>query len=131
MGFRHVVSVLLACTVCANLALADEEDPAKLGLMTPDAKSELDACVVKAAQSAGDGQERRAIVGVFIGSKGRPVSLAILQSSGLEHLDKLILRCLFQANYTPAAPGAPIQWLFSTLLQPKRIAPSVDNINNH
>ena len=132
MGLRCVASVLLACVICAEIALADEhlpatfEDPAEVGLMTPAAKSELDACVAQAAQSAGDGQERRAMIGVFIGSKGRPVSLAILESSGLEHLDKLVLRCLFRANYTPAAPGKPpIQWIFKSLLEPKRATPDV------
>jgi hypothetical protein len=127
MGLRCVASVLLACIICAEIALEDEhlpatfDDPAKVGLMKPAAKSQLDACVAQAGQSAGDGQERRVMAGVFIGSKGRPVSLAILESSGLEHLDKLVLRCLFRANYTPAAPGKPpIQWIFKSLLEPKR-----------
>jgi TonB family protein len=132
MGLRCFALVLLACLICADIARAGDhlpaasEDPAKIGLMTPAAKSELDACVAQAAQSAGDGQERRAMVGVFVGSKGRPVSLAILESSGLEHLDKLVLRCLFRANYTPAAPGKPpIQWFFKTSLKPKRTTPDL------
>ena len=127
---RYVVSLLLACIICAQVTLADvhlpasPEDPAKVGLMTPAAKSELDACVTKAAQSAGDGQQRRAMFGVFIGANGRPVSLAILESSGLERLDKLVLRCLVRANYTPAAPDKrPIQWFFKTLLEPKLATP--------
>jgi outer membrane biosynthesis protein TonB len=61
------------------------------------------------------------MIGVYIGAKGRPVSLAVLESSGLEHLDKLVLRCLFRANYIPPAPGKPpIQWIFKPLLSPKR-----------
>lgn len=132
MRLCHVVSVPLACVIGAGTAFADVhlpaslDDPAKVGLMTPAAKAELEACVAHAAQSAGDGQERRAVVGVFIGSTGRPVSLAILESSGLEHLDKLVLRCLFRTQYTPAAPNkAPIQWFFRTLLEPKRATPDV------
>ena len=127
MRLRYPVSVLLVCVIGARPALADVhlpaslDDPAKVGLMTPAAKTELEACIAQAAQSAGDTQERRAMVGVFIGSTGRPVSLTILESSGLEPLDKLVLRCLFRAPYTPAAPNiAPIQWIFKTLLEPKR-----------
>jgi len=57
------------------------------------------------------------MVGVYIGPKGRPVNLAVLDSSGLEPLDKLILRCLFRANYTPPEHGKPpLQWIFSTKL---------------
>jgi len=51
--------------------------------MTPAAKLELDASIVRAAKSAGDGQERRAMVEVYIGSKGRPVNLAVLEPLGL------------------------------------------------
>lgn len=137
MGLRRFAFVLLACVICTDIGLADEhlpatsEDPGKIGLMTQAAKSELDACVARAAQSAGDGQERRAMIGVFIGPKGRPVSLAILESSGLEHLDKLVLRCVFRANYTPPTPGkTPIQWIFTTSLKPKRTALILPDINN-
>jgi outer membrane biosynthesis protein TonB len=65
------------------------------------------------------------MVGVFIGSKGRAVSLAILESSGLERLDKLVLRCLYRANFTPATRDkAPLQWIFKTSLEPKRTTKS-------
>jgi hypothetical protein len=111
MGGRCVVSLLLACFIYTAIALADEDnpatlegDPTKVGLMTPAAKLELDASIVQAAGSAGGGQERRAMVGVYIGSKGRPVNLAVLESSGLERLDKLILRCLFRANTSRQRP---------------------------
>src|SRR5580658_9477538 len=111
MGRRRIGSLLAVWRV---IALADENKPATLegnptqvGLMTPAAMSELDTCIAHAAESAGDGQERRAMIGVYIGAKGRPVSLAVLESSGLEHLHKLVLRCPFRANYIPPAPGKP------------------------
>jgi TonB family protein len=123
----RLAAVLLSCLTFPALALADEplpatpENPVKIGVMTPVAKSALDACVTHAVQSAGDDQQRRVIVGVFIGSKGRAVSVAILESSGLDPLDHLVLRCLSRADYTPAAPGKPpIQWFFRASLQPKR-----------
>jgi hypothetical protein len=100
-------------------------DPAKIDLMTLAEKSELDSCVAQAAQTAGDGNDRRIMIGVFIGLKGRPVSLAILESSGLERLDRLILRCTSKANFTPASPKKPpIQWVFTTSLKAKRVAPA-------
>ncbi len=130
MELRYVVSALSAWLTCANVALAEADppaspdDPAKVGLMTPAAKSELDTCVAQAAQSAGDDHERRAVIGVFIGSNGRAVSLAILESSGLQHLDRLVLRCVVRASYTPAASdGLPIQWFFKTVLKAKHAAP--------
>lgn len=130
MTLRYFVAVLSGCLACAEMALADVHVPAapdtpeKFGLMTPAEKSELEACVARAAQSAGDGNERRAMVGVFIGANGRPMSLAILESSGLEDLDKLVLRCLSRVSYTPAAPDKqPIQWIFKTVLRPKRATP--------
>lgn len=132
MRLYSIVSVLLVCVICGEIALADEhlpaspDDPAKVGVMTPAAKSELDACIVRAGQAVGDDQQRRVMVGVFIGSRGRAESLAILDSSGLELLDKLILRCLSRVNYIPAAPNKePIQWIFTTSLQPKRVTPEV------
>ena len=105
---------------------ADErQGPTVRDLMTPDAKSELDVCVRKAAQSAGDSQERRATVGVFIGAQGRPVSLAILESSGLEPLDKLVLRCVVKVSYMPApADKPPIQWFLRVRREPKRVPAS-------
>ncbi len=130
MGLRYFALVLLPCLICPVVAQADEplpekpEDPAKIGVMTPAAKSELTTCVTRAAQSAGDDRERRAMVGVFIGPKGRAVSLAILESSGLEDLDKRVLRCVARADFTPAAPNKPpVQWIFRTLLKPKRASP--------
>ena len=128
MGTRWIGSLLPTCFICTAIALANEDNPATLdgdpttiGLMTPAAKTELISCVTDAAESAGDGQERKTMVGVFIGSKGRSASLAVLESSGLERLDKLVLRCLFRANYTPATPGKPpIQWIFKARLPPKR-----------
>ncbi len=133
MRLRHAVSVLLVCLIRPDGVLADVhlpdsfDDPAKFGLMTPDAKSELDACVARADESAGDDQERRVMVGVFIGSQGRPVSLAVLESSGLEPLDKLILRCVARARYTPAEPGkAPIQWIFKSTLKPNHARPALN-----
>lgn len=100
------------------------DDPAKVSVMTPAAKSKLEGCGARAAQSAGDERQRTAIFGVYIGSYGRPVNLAILESSGLENLDKLVLQCLLRANYIPTAPDRqPIQWLFETLLQPKHAEP--------
>ena len=123
----RLAAVLLICLTSTALAQADEhlpatpENPAKIGVMTPAAKSELDACVTRAVQSVGDDQQRRVTVGVFIGSKGRAVSLAILESSGLDPLDHLVLRCLSRADYTPAAPDKPpIQWFFRASLKPKR-----------
>jgi hypothetical protein len=132
MARRYVILLLLlASTICPSIVLADDDpatlkgDPTKVGLMTFAAKSELDACIAKAGQSAGDGEERRTLFGVYIGSNGRPVSLAVLESSGLERLDKLVLRCLFRANYTPAAPGKqPRQWIFRSLIEPRRATPA-------
>src|SRR5580658_10381239 len=119
MGRRPIGSLLAVWTV---IALADENKPATLegnptqvGLMTPAAMSELDTCIAHAAESAGDGQERRAMIGVYIGAKGRPVSLAVLESSGLEHLDKLVLRCLFRANYITPRPASRRYSGFSSL----------------
>jgi len=126
MRLRSFAPVLLTCLISANIGWANEAsptsgDPAEVGLMTPAARSDLNACVAQAAQSAGDGQERRAMVGVFIGSKGKAVSLAILESSGLERLDKLVLRCLSRANFSPPTRDkAPLQWIFTTSLGPKR-----------
>jgi TonB family protein len=127
----YKVLVPLACLICADVALTDEtppaafRDPTRIGSMTPAAKSELLRCVAEAAQTAGDGKDRRAMVGVYIGSNGRPVSLAILESSGLEQLDKLVLRCFLRAEYTPAAPHKPpAQWIFTTSLGAKRVAPA-------
>jgi len=122
MARRCVIILLLALSICPKVGRSEEDpatlrgDPTKLGLMTPAAKSELDACVAKASQSAGDEQERRTLFGVYIGPGGHPVSLAVLESSGLDHLDKLVLRCLFRAEYTPTAPGKPPrQWIFKSL----------------
>jgi TonB family protein len=118
MGNRRVASVLLASVICAGIALADDpcelfQDPTKIGVMTSAAGLELDACVREAARSAGDEQERRVMVGVFIGPQGRAISIAVLDSSGLEYLDKLILRCLRRAEYVPAPSGKPPkQWVF-------------------
>lgn len=89
--------------------------------MTADAYSDLKVCIAHAIESAGDDQERRIMVGIYIGAEGRAVNLAVLDSSGLEHLDKLILRCLFRANYLPAARGKPPrQWVFSAPVQRSR-----------
>jgi TonB family protein len=128
MKLGCIVSVLLGCVVSAELVLADQhlpappDDPVTVGVMTPAAKSELDACVVRAGQALGDDQQRRVMVGVFIGATGRAESLAILDSSGLELLDKRILRCLSRVNYIPAAPNKGlIQWIFITSLQRKRV----------
>jgi len=124
MILGRVAAVALICANWLGIASAeDRTDPSNL--MTPQAKSELDACVARAAQSAGDGQRRTVAVGVFIGSKGRPVDLAILESSGLEHLDKRVMRCLFETNYVPATRGEPIQWIFRAVLGPKRTEPAV------
>ena len=63
-------------------------------------------------------------LGVYIGSKGRPINLAVLESTGLEHLDKLILRCMSRANYTTAAPGKPpLQWIFKYEIKHKHATP--------
>jgi hypothetical protein len=127
------VFVLLACLIGAVVALAEEDvtklsgDPVKVGLMTPAAKAELYECVGKAIQTAGDENDRLPIFGVYIGPKGRAVSLAVLQSSGLERLDKLVLHCLFLANFTPTAPGKPQRgWFFTTPLKGKRPATNGD-----
>jgi Gram-negative bacterial TonB protein C-terminal len=124
------VLVLLACLTCADGTPADDnppagsEDPTKIGLMTPEAKSELDNCAAQAAETSADGRDRRVMIGVYIGPKGRPVSLAILESSGLEHLDKLVLRCIFRAHYTPSAlDKPPTYWVFTTTLKAKRTVP--------
>jgi TonB family protein len=126
----YKVFVLLVCLTCADLAPAEEDpaatsgDPTKIGLMTPAAKSALDNCPSQAAEIAGDDKDRRAMIGLYIGSKGRPVSLAILESSGLEQLDKLVLRCVFRADFTPAAPDKPpIHWVFTMSLKAKRVPP--------
>jgi hypothetical protein len=123
----HPAVVLLTFLLFSAIAQADERlpatpgRPAKIGVMTPAAQSELDACVKQAVQSAGDDQQRRVIMGVFIGSKGRAASVAILESSGLDPLDQLVLRCLSRAEYTPTTPGKPpLQWFFRASLQPKR-----------
>jgi TonB family protein len=122
---------LVTCLLFPAIAQADEHPPAtpgrpaKIGVMSPAAQSELDACVNQAVQSAGDAQQRRVIMGVFIGSKGRAASVAILESSGLDPLDQLVLRCLSRAEYTPPAPGkATVQWFFRASLQPKRPRPA-------
>jgi hypothetical protein len=129
VGGHYGVFVLLASLACADVAPADGSlpsgDPTKIGLMTPAAKSALDNCVAEAAQTAGDGNDRRVMIGVYIGNKGRPVSLAILESTGLEQLDKLVMRCIFRANYAPASlDKPPIQWLFTTSLKAKRVTPT-------
>lgn len=94
--------------------------------MTPSAKSELEACIVRAGKIAADDQPRHVMVGVFIGSKGRAENLAILDSSGLELLDNLILRCLSRTSYIPAAPDkALIQWIFKTSVQRKHATPEM------
>ena len=130
MELRPAVA-LLSCLLFPAIAQADERlpatpgRPAKIGVMTPAAQSELDACVKQAVQSAGDDQQRRVIMGVFIGSKGRAASVAILESSGLDPLDQLVRRCLSRAQYTPPAPGkAALQWFFRASLQPKRTGPA-------
>jgi hypothetical protein len=130
--------MLLAWFTCSNEAFTKDilaensDDPTKTGLMTPSAKSELDDCIAQAAQTAGDDRDRHVMVGVYIGSKGRPVSLALLESSGLEQLDKLVLRCIFRANYLPAAPDKPpIHWVFTTSLRGKRSSPSGEIASLH
>ncbi len=127
----YVILLLLACFSCPDIALADEDptklqgDPTKVGLMSPAEKSELYACIAKAGDIAGDEQERRILFGVYIGSKGRAVSLAVLESSGLDYLDKLVQRCLLRVNYTPTAPGKPpIQWIFRSSIDPRRSTPA-------
>jgi hypothetical protein len=119
------VFVLLTCLIGVDAAPEDSGalsgDPVKVGLMTPAAKAELYECVAQAVQTAGDEKDRLPIFGVYIGTKGRAVSLAVLQSSGLERLDKLVLHCLFLANFTPTAPGKPQRgWFFTTPLKGKR-----------
>jgi hypothetical protein len=125
--------VLVAYLSFTSVALAGEDlpanssDPTKMGLMTPEAKSELDDCIAHAAETAGDGSDHRAMIGIFIGPKGRAVSLAILESSGLEQLDKLILRCIYRAHYIPAESGKdPIYWVFTTSLRARRATPLRD-----
>ncbi|MEP7246026.1 MAG: TonB family protein [Gammaproteobacteria bacterium] len=120
--------MLLACLIGTDVALAEEdvpstfENPAKSALMTQAAEASLNSCVEQAAQAAGDEQERRVMVGVYIGPEGKPVSLAVIESSGREHLDKLVLRCVRRGNYRPAKRGKPsIYWIFKSSLRPKRI----------
>jgi hypothetical protein len=131
MSDRYRVLALLCCLTWTGIALGDEGvpeasgDPTKIGLMTPEAKSELDNCVAQAAQIAGDDKDRRVMIGVYIGPKGRPVSLAILDSSGLERLDKLVLRCIFRADYIPGAPDKPpIHWVFTSFLKVRPVTPA-------
>jgi len=122
----RLIRVLLSCFVCAAAeakAPSTPQDPIGAEPITPAVKSELETCVAQAGQAAGDDQERRIVVGVFIGPQGRAVNLAVLESSGLEHLDRLILQCVFRAHYSPATLGeSPIQWFFRCLIHPRRDA---------
>jgi TonB family protein len=119
-----VAFVLLTGLICANTAPADDklpstfERPDTAGVMTQAENANLERCIAQAAQSAGDDQQRRVMVGLFIGVTGKTVSLAVLESSGLETLDKLVLRCARQANYKPAEQGKqPIYWILKSVLR--------------
>jgi hypothetical protein len=110
----------------AKEILAENSDSStEADLMTPSARSALHDCVSQAAQVAGDEKDRHVMVGVYIGSQGKPVSLALLESSGLEQLDKLVLRCIVHANYLPAAAHQPpLHWVFTTSFKGKQISPN-------
>jgi|SRR5579872_1758775 len=112
--------VQLVCLVYTGAALAAEDppDPERAPPLTPAARSELAACIGQAGQSAGDDHERRVTIGVSFDTKGRPARITILESSGLESLDKLVMRCLFRASYI----RVPLRtlWSFQYLIKPRR-----------
>lgn len=122
-GARGVVVVLLAACMALPAVGSAAAGDSMASPMTPEAKSALESCVAQSAELAGDTQEHRVTVGVFIGSNGRAANLAILESSGLEHLDKLVLRCLARTSFMSPKPGQGlIQWVFRTVLKPKHAA---------
>jgi TonB family protein len=88
-------------------------------MLTPAENEKLDQC---AAQAVGDDQQRRVMVGVYIGVKGEATSVAVLESSGLEALDERVLRCVRRAKYRLVEEGkGPLYLILKSVLKPKSV----------
>jgi hypothetical protein len=95
------------------------------GLLAPEARSDLNACVASARQSVGDSAERVISVSLYVDYKGRAKSPTILRPSGLAAFDDSVLRCLAEARFTPLGTGSTFRyWLFRSDPRAAATAPS-------
>jgi TonB family protein len=120
--------VLVTSLVCADTSLADDklssssEHLEPVRMLTPAENEKLDQCAVQAVQAVGDDQQRRVMVGVYIGVKGEATSVAVLESSGLEALDERVLRCVRRAKYRLVEEGkGPLYLILKSVLKPKSV----------
>ena len=108
MRLRHKACVTLVCFTCAQPGVAAEWTPTwaiegdpTLSMLA--SKSELDACIGRTNRYMPKLPDHRLSIGVYIDSTGRPVNVAVLNSSGLQDLDNATIDCIRRAHFKPEA----------------------------
>src|SRR5438132_558655 len=108
MRLRHKACVALVCFTCAQPGVAAEWAPTwaiegdpTLSMLA--SKSELDACIGRTNRYMRKLPDHGLRVRVYIESTGRPVDVAVLNSTGLQDLDNATVDCIRRARFKPEA----------------------------
>jgi TonB family protein len=121
MHWLGKINCFLALCACVPLAIADESVPNPRWIIKGDpdltllaSKSELEACIVRTRQFAHGSPPHTLSVGVYVDSAGRPVNVAVLESSGRPELDDATLDCVRRGRFKmQGKPGETHYMVFS------------------
>jgi hypothetical protein len=129
MRWLHGIYIAAILCACAQPVLGEDWAPTWqiAGDLALDSKSKsaMDACIARTDKLVTELPPHRLHVGAYIDSAGRPVNVAVLESSGLPDLDHATIECIRHGRFkVNARQSETVYWVFSEFWSPKP-APTV------